>query len=494
MRLIFSSVPADVEVMRRQSGRHGAATVAAVMVGGACLVGCGHHDSDAVTTVRGVTGVMITDPGGQRHPARDGEHLVVGDVVGTSGSATELDTGGRVTTLARSSTLRLLGRSSYELGTGSLVVNHRHGPGVQVHAAAVTVDDVGRTAVRITRGFSVLVAVYDGDDARVAAGQRRSRVPALHQVEVPGSALPNASDPLRLHDDVLDTAAAPDLVAVDRALAVRAGGLDGPGGQVVAVSLPAVFHRLLPASSGPVPDASTGPLSEWVLPVGIASAARRGAPVGTYRDVRALRADGGSWGVLAALVGAPLDSVENAITAVVDAGGASGGRGGSGTGPGGTGPGRTRPGGGLVALGGSGIPGSAAAPGSTAGAATPAGSRTPPATPATGAAPANGAAPAPARSSAPNPQPSAGRTSPAGFPPAPQPSPTASGVVGELLGVVGSVVPTPSISLPAVPLRTGHSRSGSSPVRVVVGGVDSSLGGSLGGVGSLLGALAVETP
>ncbi|HVV30161.1 MAG TPA: hypothetical protein VHC41_04715 [Mycobacteriales bacterium] len=278
------------------------------------LGGCGGSVSDAVTELK-TAGATVVGPGGARHVGVAGERLLVGDSVIASESVAVLQTGGRVTTLAPRARLHLNGRSDYALVSGSVVVDRRRGPDLTLSAGPVTVQDIGRTAVRLQRAFSVRLAVYDGGNATVGAAERTLAVPALHQVVIPGDSLPSTVAPLALDDDQLDRAADPALVTADTALRNRAAGLDGPGGAPVSAALPAFVPTVLPAAS--VVAASSAPLSERVLPIAIATAAP-GDHVQAYDRTRALRGSGGSWGVVAALVGSPVAGVQRQITVIAD--------------------------------------------------------------------------------------------------------------------------------------------------------------------------------
>lgn len=412
---------------RRHALRAAAATVLAATAVPA-LAACGHGPSDATTTVRGAAGVTVVGPDGRAHPAVEGEHLLVGDTVETTTTASALLTGGRVTTLGPATTLDLAGRSHYVLAAGEVVVDHRHGPGADVVAGPVDVGDLGRTAVRIERGFAVRVAVYDGGSARVSAGEGSATVPALHEVDVPGASLPTAPAPLALRDDALDTAAAPALVAADRVLNGRAAALDRAGAAV-----PAALVRVLPAA----PPAT--PLSLRLLPVAIARAdpaagSGQGGVGPVYVRARQLRTEGGSWGVVAALVGAPVAAVQQQLDALL-----------------------TQPGTALT------LPAVAAGSGGAAAVAAVLAAAAPPAT---GSAPRP--APAPA---APTTAPSVGVPvsvpTKGPVPPSPTPTPPVQSLLGTVLGLLPIGTPGPPSPSPA----PGPGRSAPTPGGGLLGGV-----------------------
>jgi hypothetical protein len=292
--------------------------LALVLLGTASgLSACGHGPSDAVTTLRGAADVTVTTAAGVTAAAVDGERLAVGDVVRTAGSRTALLTGGRITTLGADTAVLIAARSRYVLSDGTLVLDRRDGAPATVDAGPVTVDQIGHTAVRVEEGFAVRVAVYDGGTAQVSASQRSVTVPALHEVDVAGTSLPTAVPPLALRDDALDAVADPDLVAGDIALVSRSAVLDSPAGASLSARLADLVPTVLPAASV-VAAQTSAPLSERVLPIAIARAAG-GDVASRFAQADALRAAGGSWAVVAGLVGAGVTAVENQISVLAAA-------------------------------------------------------------------------------------------------------------------------------------------------------------------------------
>jgi hypothetical protein len=305
----------------RTAGRRRAApapvlVVALGLLGTSTLAACG-GSSSAGTTLRGAAGVTVVAADGSTHPGVNGEQLTAGESVRTTSSLAAVVTGGRVTTLGPSTSLDLLAPNALQLDQGTVVVDRRHGSDLTLTAGPVTVSDLGRTAVRVERGFAVRVAAYDGGDATLTAGQRSATLSALHEFDVPGSSLPATSTPLALRDDALDAIGSPDLVAVNEALVQRAAGLDAPSAAGAAAAVRSAVLHVLPAADTTVADTAL-PLSERVLPVAIARADPGAAPAAAYSTVSTLRAEGGSWGVVAALVGASLANVQQQITDLID--------------------------------------------------------------------------------------------------------------------------------------------------------------------------------
>lgn len=411
-----------------------------------CLAGlgaCSPQPSDAVTVLTGAAGAFVADAAGVEHPATEGEQLFAGARIRSTTGSPVLTTGGRRTTLGPASELQLQARSVYELLLGTVVIDRRRGPGVVLTAADVQISALGRTAVRVQRGFSVRVALYTGGSATIRVGGRSRTVPPLSELIVPGVSLPAAARPLALRDDALDQIADLGLVSEDRALRRRAAGLDGPGGAAVAVALDAALPRLLPS----VPSvqaletkATAGefaaPLSERVLPLAIATTARGSRPDQAYRSIRALRAAGGSWGVLAALASAPLGAVQDAITALIDT-------------PGGMAPDGTPLTARLVAAANAGRSQASAIPASPAGP----GGRSPSGTPAPAQLLPGRSAPGPSAPGPPVPGPSVPGPPVPGppVPGLPAPGPPAPGPPGPV-PIPPAPAPSPPVPLPPVPI------------------------------------------
>ncbi|MHB8339823.1 MAG: hypothetical protein ACYDB7_01450 [Mycobacteriales bacterium] len=371
-------------------------TVALVV---AALGGCARSSGPTATILGNATGSSVITPGGQAHPGVDGEILVAGDTVLSGSGMPTLEDSGRTTTLAPDTSLHLVSAARYDLLTGQLVVVRRQGPDLAVAAAGVLVDRLGNGAVRVARGFAVRVAVYDGG-VRVTAGASATSVPALHEILVPGDALPTAAFPLALSDDALDRVADPGLVTEDITLNSAAAAVDAE-----ASLGPVAEAGLLRATSATFVHPLLGePLSERLLPLAIARSGP--GPVALrYAVARQYRQQGGSWAVVTDLLDAQLSSVESVLASVEDAA-------------------ANPPSGPVLALSGAQL---GASPG-------------PAATIATGAGPAP--APGPSASPTPGPRPTPSTT------PAPSPSPSAGPVQQVLDIVTGLVSPSPLASAP----------------------------------------------
>jgi hypothetical protein len=269
------------------------------------LTGCGFRSvSDEPVTLDAVRGAVVVS-GGTERAAADGAKLGKGDRVrtGATGTATLVVRGRRVV-LGGGTDVTVPDGATVDLTTGALLVDRRHGPGLTLHAGDTTIDDVGEGALRVERTFSVSVAgLSAGARLRTATGSRLS-LPALYQARAAGRALPGAGAPLQLRHDAWERSVIPKLLTDDDRLNDIAEGLDGPDAPVV----PAAFRP------------GNGVRSSDVL---LAEAIGRAAGDDAARRARALRDQGGSWGVVAALVEtSPLD-VGSALSDVLKGASAS---------------------------------------------------------------------------------------------------------------------------------------------------------------------------
>jgi hypothetical protein len=97
----------------------------------------------------------------------------------------------------------------------------------------------------------------------------------------------------------------------------RSAVLDSPAGASLSARLADLVPTVLPAASV-VAAQTSAPLSERVLPIAIARAAG-GDVASRFAQADALRAAGGSWAVVAGLVGADVTAVENQISVLAAA-------------------------------------------------------------------------------------------------------------------------------------------------------------------------------
>ena len=268
-----------------------------VALAAATLTGCSLGSvRDEEVSLAGVRDAVVVSGGAER-TASDGTSLKKGDRVrtGPSGSATLVVRDRRVL-LAPATEVVVPDGATVDLARGAVLVDRRRGPGVTVTAGDTTVDEIGTGALRIERRLTVLVAgVSAASRVRTVTGQRLE-LGRLHQVAVSGRALPREAVPLQLRHDAWERAVTPALLADDDRLNALAAGLDGPAAIVPASLVPPRGVRA----------------SDALLPQAIGRAAGKDAEA-----ARSLRARGGSWGVVAALLGTSAIDVAPALEAVL---------------------------------------------------------------------------------------------------------------------------------------------------------------------------------
>ena len=285
------------------------------------LVGCGHEGA-ADTRLSEAQHAVVVTAAGRTVVARPGLALHAGDQVrtGADGSAI-LTTGKRTAYLGGEGTYTVRDSRAGVLSRGAFLVDARHGPALSITAGPVSVR-VGQSAVRVERAFTVRVGILAGRPVAVAAdpvsGPAHLALPALYQVVVAGRGLPEAGSPLVLTDDDAERRVVPDLVFDDTQLTRTASALDaGTEGRTI-VRL-AAAAGLFTSSGGAGRSAPTAVLpSETALPMAIARAATGPGSAAAvvrqrYQDATGLRVAGGSWGVVARLVGTDATATGRAI-------------------------------------------------------------------------------------------------------------------------------------------------------------------------------------
>lgn len=312
----------------RTSGQVGTAWVAAVSVLLAAVllsaVGVAALRSDTASAdtrlERGADAVVVL-PDGTRRAGVQGETLPPGTTVLAGRSGAVLETREREVWLGADTSVTVLDGARQELERGFVMVNADDAPGLSVRTAAATVSADDDSLVRIDVGPLTRVGVLRGAAAQVRPTDRRATtvVPTYFQVQLRTGGLPGAASPFVLTpDDDYEMELAADLVRADADLTALARRLDADdaAGRLVQTAL----RRDVPADAVAdgllVPGA---PLSERTLGYLMAAAAPADAPVGVrYASVRALRTDGGSWGVVAAIVRAPVQGVAAALDALIE--------------------------------------------------------------------------------------------------------------------------------------------------------------------------------
>jgi hypothetical protein len=280
-----------------------AALAAVTAIGALTLTGCTSVEDQKVA-LTDVRDAYVTT-GGTERPATEGATLAKGARVRTAkGGHVTLTVRGRRVSLAGETSVTVADGAHVGLARGALLVDRRRGPGLTIGAGDTTVDNVGQGALRVERSFSVLVAALSANArVRTATGPRLGLAP-LYQVTVAGRALPQAASPLQLRDDAWERSVVAGLVRDDVRINDLAQGLRGPGAPV----FPAVYRT----DSGGRP-------ADLVLADAIGRAAARDEParVSAISQARRLRGDGGSWGVVAHLVGTTAIDVGTALSEVL---------------------------------------------------------------------------------------------------------------------------------------------------------------------------------
>jgi hypothetical protein len=310
--------------MPGQDGRVGPAgvSVIAVLLAAVLLSAVGfaalRSDTASADTVlgRGADAVLVLADGTTR-AAVEGETVPRGATVQAGRTGAELVTRERVVHLGGETDVTVLDGARQELHRGFVMVEAADAPGLDVRTAAATVSAPDDALVRIDIGPLTRIGVLRGDPARVRPASRSvtTLVDTYFQVQVPAGGLPSAATPYVLtEDDEYEMRLAGDLVRADADLTALASRLDAQG---VAGSV------VLSALRRDVPDlpalAAGAPGSEAALGYLIATAVPGERElVEDYARVRDLRDDGGSWGIVAAIVEAPVDGVAAALNALLD--------------------------------------------------------------------------------------------------------------------------------------------------------------------------------
>ena len=288
----------------------GAALLAAMATAALPLVtGCSSSVAAAPTALRGVLDAVVVHADGSSRPATDGLTVRPGDVVrtGRDGRA-ELVTQDRVVYVGSQAAVQVVDGAHQVLRVGSVVADAQHGPGLDLQVASLDVTAPQGSAVRAERSVTSRIAALAGSaDVRSSAG-RHLTIDALFQAIVGGDALPDSTTPLRLTDDDGEAHAVPALVRDDETLNGLARGIDSTG--------PSTARVVAAGWSGPALTAPRGVgRSERLLPAVIAaSGSGAGARVRYGRAVDYRKA-GGSWGVIARLLGVGAQNVVATLAA-----------------------------------------------------------------------------------------------------------------------------------------------------------------------------------
>jgi hypothetical protein len=251
-------------------------------------------------------------PDGSNHPAVEGEVLPRGAELhtGRDGGA-QLSTAGRRVFLDGLSTLRVEDGVSETLSRGNAMIDSRNGARLDLSTPAGVVATPEGAVTRVEEGLLTRIGVYDGTVSLRPVGRASSTpIEALHQVKLQPQSLPQRTTPLQLRDDSWDKQVAADLVSADEDLNNLADGLALQEGASYLQTVPVAFRP----GGIPAPGAARG---EEALTVAVAQAAKLPPDVDALAQVRADRADLGSWGVVAALAQAAVTDVNAVLSAAL---------------------------------------------------------------------------------------------------------------------------------------------------------------------------------
>ncbi len=243
--------------------------------------------------VRLVDGSEVTASVGQRLP--QGAQVRTGQDGGAS-----LSTSGRTVYLGALSTIDVLDGVRQSLGRGQVMVDSRKGPRLALKTLAGTVAAGAGSLARVETAAVLRLGVFEGSAAITATGRHASTaVGALHQVQVPYRYLPGQVTTLALTDDRWEVRLAGTLVSADQDLGHLATSLNGTEGVTLLNAAPAALRAGL----------SVPGRGEQALSVALAQAGHAGTPTDNLGFVQTARRDGGSWGVIAALLQARVSAV-----------------------------------------------------------------------------------------------------------------------------------------------------------------------------------------
>lgn len=264
------------------------------------------HTADPATADTYVTSVhnaVIRLADGSERPAEVGDQLPKGSQLrtGERGGA-QLVTDGRSVYVGAVSTIDVLDGVRQKLQRGQVMVDSRKGARLELATLAGEVASRAGALTRVETAAVLRLGVFEGSATITATGRRASTtVPALHQVQVPYGYLPGQVTALALTGDSWESRLASALVNADQDLQHLAASLGGTDGVRLLRVAPAVLR------TSPVPPAGAG-RGEEALSVALAQASGRDVAA-TYSEVREARTEGGSWGVVAAIVGAQVSRV-----------------------------------------------------------------------------------------------------------------------------------------------------------------------------------------
>jgi hypothetical protein len=273
------------------------------------LTGCSSSVASATTSLRGVLAATVVHTDGSSRPAINGLALHPGDVVRTGdGGRAELVTQKRVVYVGSDAAIQVVDGLHQVLRAGAIVADAQAGPDLDLTVASLDVSVPAGSATRAERSVTSRIAALAGPtDVRSTAG-RRLTIDVLHQAVVGGDALPDTTTPLRLTDDDGEAHAVPTLVRDDETLNGLARGMDSTGPSTARVITASADFTTQPAPSG------VG-RSERLLPAVIAATGSSSGAEQRYTRAVDYRKAGGSWGVIAHLLGVQARNVVATLAA-----------------------------------------------------------------------------------------------------------------------------------------------------------------------------------
>ena len=273
------------------------------------LTGCSTSVAAASTSLRGVLAATVVHADGTTRPALDGSTLKPGDVVRTGpGGRAELVTRNRVVYVGSQAAVQVVDGAHQVLRLGGVVANAQHGaPALDIEVGGLDVHTPSGSAVRAERSVTSRIGALAGPSEVTTSAGRRLTIDPLHQAMVGGDALPDSTTALRLTDDDGEAHAVPDLVRDDETLNGLARGIDATG--------PTTTRVVQASWTGPLTAPAGVDRSERLLPAVIAATGSSAGADARYRQAVDYRKAGGSWGVIAHLLGVPAQNVVATLAA-----------------------------------------------------------------------------------------------------------------------------------------------------------------------------------
>ena len=286
-----------------------AAVAALVLLAGVALTVRGSDPAREPTFVSQARAVTLTLPDGQTSTPSGRTRVPAGATVRTAaGGSAVLTTADREVLLGSDTAVTVVDGERQQLAQGLVMIDARSADALRLEAGAGTVTSPRGAVVRVERGLLLRVASFRGGAEVQAAGRKASStVTALHQVQVPYGGLPGRVTALALTRDGWERRFAQGLVSRDVDLNGLAAGLAADDRARASVAVPALLMTGDPVGAG-----------ELALSYLVARATGQDEQK-IFAQVRSLRDEGGSWGVVAELVGASVVRVSGVLDVLPEA-------------------------------------------------------------------------------------------------------------------------------------------------------------------------------